>query len=157
MYLPECFPPRAECRCHVRFPCGICTFKRTAPCSEITAYFVVSCAAAWDVSWNRSPESSGGDHAQQRPARTDPSLVLRRTFESRHHRAATRVAPGHRPPCAGYRAGAEVTGLSLRFLYYAIQQKDLPTIRVGCCRLITEKALQEWLERKAEATAETKG
>ena len=50
-----------------------------------------------------------------------------------------------------------MTGLSLRFLYYAIQQKDLPTIRVGCCRLITEKALQEWLERKAEATAETKG
>jgi len=54
------------------------------------------------------------------------------------------------------RKAAEVTGFSLRFLYYAIQQKDLPTICVGRCRLITEKALQEWLERKAEATAETK-
>jgi excisionase family DNA binding protein len=55
------------------------------------------------------------------------------------------------------REAAEVTGLSLRFLYYAIQQKDLPTIRVGRCRLITEKALREWLERKAEVTAETEG
>ncbi|PYU45349.1 MAG: hypothetical protein DMG56_18155 [Acidobacteria bacterium] len=45
---------------------------------------------------------------------------------------------------------AEVTGLSLRFLYYAIQHKDLPTVRVGRCRLITEKALREWLERKTE-------
>ena len=44
----------------------------------------------------------------------------------------------------------------IRFLYYAIQQKDLPTIRVGRCRLITEKALREWLERKTEATVETK-
>ena len=41
------------------------------------------------------------------------------------------------------REAAEVTGLSLRFLYYAIQQKDLPTIRVGRCRLITEKALRD--------------
>lgn len=55
------------------------------------------------------------------------------------------------------REAAEVTSLSLRFLYYAIQQKDLPTIRVGRCRLITEKALREWLERKTEATVETKG
>jgi len=55
------------------------------------------------------------------------------------------------------RETAEVTGLSLRFLYYAIQQKDLPSIRVGRCRLISDKALREWLERKAEATAETKG
>jgi hypothetical protein len=28
---------------------------------------------------------------------------------------------------------------------------DLPTIRVRRCRLITEKALREWLKRKAEA------
>jgi excisionase family DNA binding protein len=55
------------------------------------------------------------------------------------------------------REAAEVIGLSLRFLYYAIQQKDLPTIRVGRCQLITEKALREWLERKAEVTAETEG
>lgn len=41
------------------------------------------------------------------------------------------------------REAAEVTGLSLRFLYYAIQHKDLPTIRVGRCRLITEKALRD--------------
>ena len=53
------------------------------------------------------------------------------------------------------REAAEVTGLSLRFLYYAIQHKDLPTVRVGRCRLITEKALREWLERKTEATVET--
>src|SRR6266403_6375392 len=50
------------------------------------------------------------------------------------------------------REAAEVTGLSLRFLYYAIQHKDLPTVRVGRCRLITEKALREWLERKTEST-----
>jgi excisionase family DNA binding protein len=55
------------------------------------------------------------------------------------------------------REAAEVTGLSLRFLYYAIQQKDLPSIRVGRCQLISDKALREWLERKAQATAETKG
>jgi len=55
------------------------------------------------------------------------------------------------------REAAEVTGLSVRFLYYAIQQKDLPTIRVGRCRLITENALREWLERKTEPVAETKG
>jgi excisionase family DNA binding protein len=53
------------------------------------------------------------------------------------------------------REAAEVTGLSLRFLYYAIQHKDLPTVRVGRCRLITEKALREWLERKTEATVQT--
>ena len=53
------------------------------------------------------------------------------------------------------REAAEVTGLSLRFLYYAIQHKDLPTVRVGRCRLITEKALREWLERKTEASVET--
>ena len=47
-----------------------------------------------------------------------------------------------------------MTGLSLRFLYYAIQQQDLPTVRVGRCRLITEKALREWLERKTEGTVE---
>ena len=66
------------------------------------------------------------------------------------NRNLPRVA--HRP-----REAAEVTGLSLRFLYYAIQQKDLPTIRVGRCRLITEKALREWLERKTEAIVEPKG
>jgi excisionase family DNA binding protein len=56
------------------------------------------------------------------------------------------------------REAAEVTGLSLRFLCYAIQHKDLATIRVGRCRLITEKALREWLERKTEATLlETNG
>jgi excisionase family DNA binding protein len=55
------------------------------------------------------------------------------------------------------REAAEVTGLSLRFLYYAIQHKDLATIRVGRCRLITEKALRDWLERKTEAPVETKG
>ncbi len=55
------------------------------------------------------------------------------------------------------REAAEVTALSLRFLYYAIQHKDLPTIRVGRCRLITEKALREWLGRKTEATVDTKG
>jgi len=37
----------------------------------------------------------------------------------------------------------------------AIQHKDLPTVRVGRCRLITEKALREWLERKTEASVET--
>jgi excisionase family DNA binding protein len=51
---------------------------------------------------------------------------------------------------------AEVTGLSLRFLYYAIQHKDLPTVRVGRCRLITEKALREWLERKTEASVQSR-
>jgi excisionase family DNA binding protein len=55
------------------------------------------------------------------------------------------------------REAAEVTGLSLRFLYYAIQQKDLPTIRVGRCRLITEKALREWLERKTVPPADSQG
>jgi hypothetical protein len=30
-------------------------------------------------------------------------------------------------------------------------EKDLPTIRVGRCRLITEKALHEWLERKGRS------
>ncbi len=55
------------------------------------------------------------------------------------------------------REAAEVTGLSVRFLYYAIQHKDLPTVRVGRCRLITEKALREWLERKTEAVVETRG
>lgn len=55
------------------------------------------------------------------------------------------------------REAAEVTGLSLWFLYYAIQQKDLPTVQVGRCRLITEKALRDWLERKSEAAVETKG
>ena len=54
------------------------------------------------------------------------------------------------------REAAEVTGLSLRFLYYAIQQKDLPTIRVGRCRLITEKALREWVDRKTEPGGEIK-
>jgi excisionase family DNA binding protein len=51
---------------------------------------------------------------------------------------------------------AEVTGLSLRFLCYAIQHKDLPTVRVGRCRLITEKALREWLERKTEPSVESR-
>ncbi len=32
------------------------------------------------------------------------------------------------------------------------QHKDLATIRVGRCRLITEKALREWLERKTESS-----
>ncbi len=49
------------------------------------------------------------------------------------------------------REAAEVTGLSVRFLYYSIQQKDLAKIRVGRCQLITEKALPEWLERKTES------
>ena len=49
------------------------------------------------------------------------------------------------------REAAEVTRLSVRFLYYSIQQKDLAKIRVGRCRLITEKALREWLERKTES------
>jgi hypothetical protein len=31
---------------------------------------------------------------------------------------------------------------------------DLPTIRVGRCRPITEKALREWLERKTERRLE---
>src|ERR1700730_12057415 len=35
------------------------------------------------------------------------------------------------------REAAEVTGLSLRFLYYAIQQKDLPSIRVGSCLVLS--------------------
>ena len=52
------------------------------------------------------------------------------------------------------REAVEVTGLSLRFLYYAIQQKDLPTIRVGRCGLTTKKALREWLERKTVPAAE---
>jgi excisionase family DNA binding protein len=34
------------------------------------------------------------------------------------------------------REAAEATGLSLRFVYYAIQHKDLLTIRVGRWRLI---------------------
>lgn len=55
------------------------------------------------------------------------------------------------------REAAEVTGLSVRFLYYAIQHKDLPTIRVGRCRLITEKALREWLERKTDAPLDARG
>src|SRR5262250_1164299 len=112
MYLPGCFPPRAECRCDMRFRSEIRTLKRMAPCTGTTAYFAVSSAAAWDVSWNRSHEFSGGEHAQQRPARTDPSLVLRRTLESRHHRAGTRIAPEHRPPCAGYRAVQSCQGAS---------------------------------------------
>jgi hypothetical protein len=29
-------------------------------------------------------------------------------------------------------------------------------LRVGRCRLITEKALREWLERKTEAALETR-
>jgi hypothetical protein len=33
--------------------------------------------------------------------------------------------------------------------------QDLTTVRVGRCRLITEKALREWLERKTDATVET--
>jgi hypothetical protein len=36
------------------------------------------------------------------------------------------------------REAAEVTGLSLRFLFYAIQQKYLPTVRAGHCRTIAE-------------------
>ena len=69
--------------------------------------------------------------------------------ERRMNRNLPRVA--YRP-----REAAEVTGLSVRFLYYAIQHKDLATIRVGRCRLITEKALREWLDRKTEAPVETK-
>src|SRR6516164_10300063 len=75
-----------------------------APCRGTTDGFAVLSAAAWDVLWNRSPAPSGGKHAQRRAAGTDPSLVLRRTLESRHHRAATRGAPGHRPSCPGDRA-----------------------------------------------------
>ena len=70
--------------------------------------------------------------------------------ERRMNRNLPRVA--YRP-----REAAEVTGLSVRFLYYAIQHKDLATIRVGRGRLITEKALRDWLDRKTEAPADTKG
>jgi excisionase family DNA binding protein len=70
--------------------------------------------------------------------------------ERRMNRNLPRVA--YRP-----REAAEVTGLSVRFLYYAMQHKDLATIRVGRCRLITEKALRDWLDRKTEAPADTKG
>jgi excisionase family DNA binding protein len=35
------------------------------------------------------------------------------------------------------REAAEVTGLSLRFLYYAIQQKDMLSIRVGRCLVLS--------------------
>jgi len=64
----------------------------------------------------------------------------------------------HNLPRVAYRPreAAEVTGLSLRFLYYAIQHKDLPTVRVGRCRLITEKALREWLERRTEGSVESR-
>jgi excisionase family DNA binding protein len=80
----------------------------------------------------------------------EPSKVSGQEKGKRMNRNLPRVA--YRP-----REAAEVTGLSLRFLYYAIQHKDLPTIRVGRCRLITEKALREWLERKTEVAVETKG
>ncbi|MEY2395937.1 MAG: hypothetical protein QOF94_2282, partial [Acidobacteriaceae bacterium] len=36
----------------------------------------------------------------------------------------------------------------LRFLSYAIQHKDLPMVRVGRCRLITEKALRSGSSEK---------
>jgi excisionase family DNA binding protein len=59
------------------------------------------------------------------------------------------------------REAAEVTGLSLRFLYYAIQRQDLPTIRVGRCRLIrrtlcesgSSERLSQRLELRAEGSA----
>src|SRR6516164_3923510 len=104
MYLPRDFPPRAESHRGLRLRSGIRTPKGMAPCRGTTDGFAVLSAAAWDVLWNRSPTPSGGKHAQRRAAGTDPSLVLRRTLESRHHRAATRCAPRHRPPCAGHRA-----------------------------------------------------
>src|SRR6516162_9310253 len=103
MYLPRDFPPRAESHRGLRLRSGIRTPKGMAPCRCTTDGFAVLSAAAWDVLWNRSPTPSGGKHAQRRAAGTDPSLVLRRTLESRHHRAATRCAPGHRPPRTGDR------------------------------------------------------
>src|SRR5215469_507555 len=104
MYLPRDFPPRAESRCGARLLSGIRTLKGTALCRDTTDGFAVSSAAGWDVLWNRSPASSGGEHAQRRAGSTDPSLVLRGTLESRHHRAATRGAPGYHPACPGDRA-----------------------------------------------------
>src|SRR5215469_4852176 len=104
MYLPRDFPPRAESHRDGRLRYGIRTPKGMARCRGITDCFAVSSAAGWDVLWNRSPASSGGEHAQRRAAGTDPSLVLRGTPESRHHRAATRGAPGYRPACPGDRA-----------------------------------------------------
>jgi hypothetical protein len=59
-------------------------------------------------------------------------------------------------PAYGSLLAGSLTNI-LRFLSYAIQHKDLPMVRVGRCRLITEKALRKWLERKAEATVETRG
>src|SRR6266566_7020319 len=112
MYLPRDFPLRAESHCGLRLRSGIRTPKGMAPCHGTTDGFAVPSAAAWDVLWNRSLASSGGKHAQRRAAGTDPSLVLRRTLESRHHRAATRSAPGYCPPCAGHRAVQSCQGSS---------------------------------------------
>src|SRR5215469_1901873 len=103
MYLPKGFPPKAESHRHVRLRSGIRTPKGTAPCRGTTDGFAAPSAAAWGVLWNRSPVSFGGEHAKRRAAGPDPSLLLRRTLESRHHRAATQCAPGHRPPCTGDR------------------------------------------------------
>src|ERR1700756_1361112 len=103
MYLPRDSPPRAESHRDVRLRSRIRTPKETAPCRGTTDCSAVSSAAAWDVLWNRSLASSGDEHAQRRATGTDPSLVLRRTLESRHHRTATRCAPGYRPPCTGDR------------------------------------------------------
>jgi hypothetical protein len=44
-------------------------------------------------------------------------------------------------PAYGSLLAASLTNI-LRFLSYAIQHKDLPMVRVGRCRLITEKALR---------------
>src|SRR6516162_2329324 len=104
MYLPRVFPSRAESPRGVHWRSGICMPKGTAPHGGTMDGFAVPSAAAWDVLWNRSPTSSGGEHAQRRAASTGPSLVLRGALENRHHRAPTRCAPGHRPPCVGNRA-----------------------------------------------------
>src|SRR5215469_13565265 len=104
MYLPRVFPSRAESPRGVHWRSGIRMPKGMAPHGGTMDGFAVPSAAAWDVLWNRSPASSGGEHAQRRAASTCPSLVLRGALENRHHRAATRSAPRHRSPCAGDRA-----------------------------------------------------
>src|SRR6266550_5758141 len=65
MYLPWCFPSRAECRCNVRFRSGICTPKGTAPCSGTTAYFAVSSAAVQIRHWFYAEHWKVGTIAQE--------------------------------------------------------------------------------------------
>src|SRR5205823_12043278 len=63
MYLPRNFPARAESHCGARLRSGIRTPKGAAHGHGTTDGFAVCSAAAWDVLWNRSPASSGGEHA----------------------------------------------------------------------------------------------